>query len=168
MLAGFGLQATALALGPVALVAPLIATELASALPLAMRIGHLKAGLKEWLATAGVVAGVALFVTVSAPRSGNADPGPWMWVALLAPATGLLFMLATVAAGPPSPRRAGLLATGAGIAFSLLAVLTKSVIHLAGEGAGVLLSHFEPYALVCVGVSAFVFSQSAYQAAPIT
>ncbi len=168
LLVGFGLQATALALGPVALVAPIIATELAFALPLAMKVGHLRAGLKEWVATACVVAGVALFVVVSNPRPGSADPGPWMWVALLVPAGLVILAIAGMARGPSSPRRAALLAIDAGIAFGLLSVLTKSVIHLAGHGAGVLFSHFEPYALICLGISAFVFSQSAYQAAPIT
>jgi drug/metabolite transporter (DMT)-like permease len=168
MLVGFGLQATALALGPVALVAPIIATELAFALPLAMRVGHLRAGLKEWVATACVVAGVALFVVVSNPRAGSADPGPWMWVVLLVPAGLVISFFAAMARGPSSPRRAALLAIDAGVAFGLLSVLTKSVIHLAGHGAGVLFSHFEPYALISVGISAFIFSQSAYQAAPIT
>jgi len=168
MLVGFGLQATALALGPVALVAPIIATELAFALPLAMRVGRLRAGFKEWAATACVVAGVAVFVIVSDPRPGNADPGPWLWVALLVPAGLVILVIAGMASGPSSPRRATLLAVDAGIAFGLLSVLTKSVIHLAGHGGGVLFSHFELYALICVGISAFVFSQSAYQAAPIT
>jgi len=168
MLCGFGNQATALAYGPVALVSPLVATELAFALPLALRVGHLRAGATEWLATAGVVGGVALFVTVAAPRPGNADPGPWLWVTLLVPAAASMLFIAAVASGPGSPRRAALLATGAGIAFGVLAVATKSVTHLAGHGAGVLFSHFELYALVCLGITAFLFSQSAYQAAPIT
>jgi hypothetical protein len=133
-----------------------------------MKVGHLKAGLREWVATACVVAGVALFVVVSNPRDGNADPGPWMWFALMVSAGLGILAIAGIARGPSSPRRAALLAIDAGIAFGLLSVLTKSVIHLAGHGAGVLFSHFEPYALICVGVSAFVFSQSAYQAAPIT
>jgi hypothetical protein len=55
----------------VPLVAPIIATELAFALPVAMSVGHLRAGLKEWVATLCVVAGVALFVVVSNPRPGS-------------------------------------------------------------------------------------------------
>lgn len=167
MLLGYAFQAIALSFGPVALVQPIVATELVFALPLAMWAGHLRAGVREWLGIAAVVGGITLFVVTASPRPGQADPGPLLWMCILVPAAAVVILVGALAAGPPSPRRAGLLAVNAGICFGLIAVLTKSVTHLAGHGAGVLFSHFEPYALVAVGVMAFLFSQSAFQAAPI-
>ena len=167
MLLGYGFQAVALSFGPVALVQPIVATELVFALPLAMWVGHLRAGVREWLGIAAVVGGITLFVVTASPQPGQADPGPLLWICILVPAAAVVIVVLALAAGPPSPRRAGLLAVNAGICFGLIAVLTKSVTHLASHGAGVLFSHFEPYALVGVGVVAFLFSQSAFQAAPI-
>jgi drug/metabolite transporter (DMT)-like permease len=167
MLCGYVLQAVALGSGPIALVQPIVATELAFALPLAMWSGHMRASPREWLGIAGVVGGVTLFVVTASPRSGQADPGPLLWLCILAPAAAVIGIVLRLASGPPSPRRAAMLAVNAGICFALVSVLTKSTVHLAGHGAGVLLSHFEPYALVCVGIMAFLFSQSAFQAAPI-
>lgn len=167
MLCGYALQAIALASGPIALVQPIVATELAFALPLAMWSGHMRASAREWLGIACVVGGTTLFVVTASPQPGHADPGPLLWIAILVPAAVVIVVVLRFASGRPSPRRAALLAVNAGICFALVSVLTKSTVHLAGHGAGVLLSHFEPYALVAVGIMAFLFSQSAFQAAPI-
>jgi drug/metabolite transporter (DMT)-like permease len=168
MLCGYALQATALSFGPVALIQPLIVMELVFALPLAARVARVRPGPREWMATAAIVGGVALFITTAAPRQGTADPGTVIWIVTLVP-SGVLILAVTLAArGRPGPVRAALLAFNAGVAFGLLAVLTKSAVHLGGHGASVLFSHFEPYLLVACGLTAFLFSQSAYQAAPIT
>lgn len=167
MFGGYILQAVALASGPVALVQPIVATELAFALPLAMWSGRMRAGAREWLGIGGVVGGITLFVVTASPRQGQADPGPLLWMCILVPAAAVIGGVLRLASGPPSRRRAALLAVNAGICFALVSVLTKATVHLAGHGAGVMFSHFEPYALVAVGIMAFLFSQSAFQAAPI-
>lgn len=103
MLLGYALEATALAFGPVALVQPLIVTELVFALPLAMWVGRLRAGLREWVATIAIVSGVALFVTTTSPTPGTADPGPALWLSILVPAA--LIMLGVTAVQEDIHRR---------------------------------------------------------------
>lgn len=167
MLGGYLLQALALGFGPVALVQPIVATELAFAVPLSILTGHRRAGAREWAGTALTVGGVGAFLAAAAPSPGRADPGSLRWIVLLLPALTLMAAIATLAARRKGPVRAGLLGVDAAIAFGLLAVLTKTVAHLIGQGAPSLFTRFEPYAIVGVGVLGLLCSQSAYQAAPL-
>lgn len=167
MVGGYLFQAVALGFGPVALVQPIVATELAFAVPLSIIAGHRRAGLREWAGTILTVAGVGAFLAAATPSPGTSDPGTLLWIVLLLPALTLMAAIATLAARRRGPVRAGLLAVDAAIAFGLLAVLTKTVAHLVGEGAPSLLTRFEPYAIVVIGILGFLCSQSAYQAAPL-
>lgn len=167
MVGGYLLQAVALGLGPVALVQPLISTELAIAVPLSIVLGHGRGGLREWGGTALTVAGVAVFVAAASPAPGRPDPGSLLWVAILLPAFTVMAAVATIASGRRGPARANLLGVDAGIAFGLLAVLTKAAAHLAGQGTAAFFGNFQVYAIVAVGILGFVCSQSAYQAASL-
>jgi drug/metabolite transporter (DMT)-like permease len=74
MLVGYGLQALALSLGPVALVQPIVVTELAFAIPMAMWLDRKRPGVREWLGLGGVVIGVSTFLLGAVPAAGvNAD-----------------------------------------------------------------------------------------------
>src|SRR5215472_4469849 len=55
MLSGFGLQAVALAFGPVALVQPIVVLELAFAIPFGILRRHRRAGRREWIGIGCVV-----------------------------------------------------------------------------------------------------------------
>lgn len=167
MVGGYLLQAVALGLGPVALVQPVISTELAFAVPLSIALGQGHGGLREWGGTALTVVGVAVFVAAASPAPGRPDPGNLLWVAILLPGLTVMAAIATLASGRRGPARANLLGIDAGIAFGLLAVLTKTVAHLAGQGAAAFFGHFEAYAIVAIGSLGFLCSQSAYQAASL-
>ena len=80
VLLGFAFQATALSLAPVAVVEPLIATELVLALPLASGFGKRRLGVREWLGAAAVSAGVGIFMAVSSPAGGDVEPSLVTWV----------------------------------------------------------------------------------------
>jgi drug/metabolite transporter (DMT)-like permease len=72
--AGYGLQATALAFGPLTLVAPIVAADLMFALPLAARWARRPLTSRDWLGcllTAGGIAG-----SWSPRRSPRAGPTP--------------------------------------------------------------------------------------------
>jgi hypothetical protein len=56
------------------------------------------------------------------------------------------------------------LAVAAGVLFGLSSALTKPVMNHLGAGLDVLLTSWETYALVVVGVTGFVLQQLAYQA----
>lgn len=73
LLAGYGLQALALAFGPVALVQPIIVVELAVAIPLGILRGQGRVGWREWAGIVCVMGGVSLFVGAASPSPGTPE-----------------------------------------------------------------------------------------------
>ena len=167
LLAGYGLQAMALANGPVALVQPIVATELAMAIPIGMWRRHSRAGRREWLGILAVLAGVSVLLVAASPVRGTSQPDRLDWVLCLVPVGGVVAGLVAASRRIKGPRRAVVLGCAAGLAFSLLAVLTKSVADsLSRDVAGTFLN-WQVYVLVTLGIMALVISQSAYQAGPL-
>ncbi len=167
MIAAFVAQAIALYFGDVAFVEPLIAMELVFALPFAVRSQHRRPAWREWVAAAAVVAGIGLFLSTGVPTGGTSDPGPVVWALIGLPCAGAVLILLAAAARTRGAKRATFLAAAAAICFALLALLTKSLTFLLGEGLTATVTAWQPYALVGVGIIGFLFSQSAYQAASL-
>jgi drug/metabolite transporter (DMT)-like permease len=167
MLAGYGLQALALSLGPVALVQPIVVTELAFAIPLAMWLDRKRPGVREWLGLAGVVVGVSTFLLGAVPGPGTSDPTLTVWLCVLVPIGSLVAVVLFAAARANGPRRSVLLGAAAGLCFGVIAVLTKATTFFLEQGLNVAARQWEPYVLIAVGILALVCSQSAYQSGPI-
>lgn len=167
MLAGFGLQAFALANGPVALVQPIVTLELALAIPLGIARRRKRAGRREWLGIATVCVGVSLFLLISSPAAGTPNPDISQWIAALIPIGVVAVAVAGFGAVSSGPRRAMALGAAAGIAFGVLSALTKSTTYVISTGVGHVLTSWPPYAAVGVGIASLVVSQSAYQAGPL-
>jgi drug/metabolite transporter (DMT)-like permease len=167
LLVGFGLQALALAYGPVALVQPIIVTELAFAIPLAIWRRHRRAGRQEWSGIACVVTGVAIFIWAASPASGTPNPGGAGWLASLLPVGAVAAAAVITGAKRKDPTRPMFLGAAAGLTFGVLAVLTKSTTYLLSHDVGQAFLHWQPYTAIAVGITALVVSQSAYQAGPL-
>lgn len=71
--AAYALQAVALAFGPLALVAPVVAADLLFALPIAAIWERRPMRRLDWASCAIVAAGVAVFVICSPESSGRSD-----------------------------------------------------------------------------------------------
>jgi drug/metabolite transporter (DMT)-like permease len=167
MLAGFGLQAFALANGPVALVQPIVTLELAFAIPLGIARHRKRAGWREWLGIATVCCGISLFLFVSSPAEGTPDPSVPQWLAALVPIGAVAAVVAVLGAASRGPRRAMALGAAAGIAFGVLSALTKATTYIVSKGVGHVFTSWQPYAAIGVGIVSLVISQSAYQAGPL-
>jgi len=167
LLAGYGFQALALAYGPVALVQPIVVTELAIAIPIAMWRRHKRAGLRDWLGIVSVLGGVSIFLVVASPTEGIADPSAFTWLASLTPVGGAVAVTVGLARRARGPRRAMLLGAAAGMSFGLLAVLTKATTYELGNSIASAFTSWQLYLLIAVGIGALVVSQSAYQAGPL-
>jgi drug/metabolite transporter (DMT)-like permease len=167
MLVGFGLQALALSYGPVAVVQPIVVTELAFAIPLGILRRHRQAGQREWGGILCVVSGVSLFVFAASPGNGNADPGGLDWLASLAPVGVIAGLAVVIGATLRGPRRAMLLGAAAGLSFGTLSVLTKTVTYLLSHDLASAFRTWQVYATIAVGIAALIVSQSAYQAGPL-
>lgn len=167
LVCGYGFQAVALAFGPVALVQPVIVTELAIAVPIAMWRRRRRAALRDWIGIVTVLGGVAGFLALASPVEGIGNPNPLSWIATLVPVAGVVALLAALAAQATGRSRAMLLGAAAGAAFGLLAVLTKATTSELARSVTGALTSWQPYLLLIVGIGALVISQSAYQAGPL-
>jgi drug/metabolite transporter (DMT)-like permease len=162
--AAYGLQGLALAFGPLSLVAPLIATDLVFALPVAAVWAGRRMRLREWAGCLLVAAGVTVFLAACPPASGQADASPWQWLIAFGAIT--VVSAAMVGAGFLGRRssRPVWLAVAAGAVFALTAAVTLSLTRiLREEGVGAFPSHWQPWALLPLGVSGLLLSAVAYQ-----
>jgi len=159
----YGLQALALAFGPLSLVAPIVATDLLFALPVAARYSRpLRAG--DWLGCVLAAGGIAAFLAAAPPSSGRSDAPPRDWLLAFA-STALICVLAlSVGRLATGPARAGLTATAAGVVFGLSAAVTLSLTRLVrAVGPGGALAHWQPWTLLALGLIGLLLSANAFQ-----
>ena len=167
LLCGYGLQALALSAGPVAVVQPIVATELAFAIPIGIWRRRRRAGRREWAGIVAVLAGVSVLLWVASPVKGTSQPSPLDWILCLVPVGVAIAAAVAVSVRVSGPIRAVLLGAAAALAFALLAVLTKAVTHDLAVNVGSTFTNWEIYFLIGLGITALVISQSAYQAGPL-
>ncbi len=163
--AAYGLQAVALAFGPLAVVAPVVATDLLFALPVAAMWEGRRMRRQEWVGCALVGAGVAAFVMFSPQSAGRSDGPPQHWL-LAFGAVALISAGAAVAAVVGRrATRASLLAIAAGVIFGMTAAVTLSLTRKVrfGDGTAVL-AHWQPWALLALGITGLMLSATAYRA----
>lgn len=167
LLTGFGLQATALAFGPVALVQPIVVLELAFAIPFGILRRHRRAGAREWAGILCVMTGIAVFLLAASPTNGIQEPPTEDWLASLIPVAFVAGVAVALGAARKGPSRAMFLGAAAGLSFGVLSVLTKAVTHLLSSDVSKAFVTWQVYATIGVGFAALVVSQSAYQAGPL-
>jgi hypothetical protein len=164
----FGIQAVALAFGPLALVQPLVAMEVLFALPMIARRNRLPLRRRGIIGGLSVAAGMAVFVAVSPPTGGTSVPGIGAWTPALAAIAAVAVLSASAGLRSRGTARVIWLAAATAIIYALVNALTKnSVGLLMHQGAGVLAT-WQPYALMAAGVISGLFGQSAFGAGPLS
>ncbi|MGI8680237.1 MAG: DMT family transporter [Jatrophihabitans sp.] len=166
MIASFLLQATALGVGTLAAVEPVLVLELPLALILGAAVFRQRLQRQDWLASATMAAGLALLIAVLAPSGGDAQHVSTV-LALLASAGTLAGVLVLVLAGHAGPARgrAALFGAAAGSGFGLTAGLMKlAVAQLSAHGVAVLFATWETYAMVAAGIASVGVVQAALNA----
>jgi drug/metabolite transporter (DMT)-like permease len=164
--ASFLLQATALGLGQLSAVEPILVLEL----PLALILGAyvLKRPIRHryWLVAAVMAAGLALLVAVLDPSGGDAQhiSTPLALVATAATLAGVGALVLAARSGPARSRGA-LYGVAAGSGFGLTASLMKlAVARLSADGPAGLFSAWETYAMVVFGIASLALVQAALNA----
>jgi hypothetical protein len=132
------------------------------ALPLGVLLTHQIATRRDWAAAAGVVAALATFIVVGAPAAGVDDAAGWKWavssVVVIILAAGVMLVGRRARPG----RRAAALGTVAGMLFGMSASLAKPVVEeLDDSGLSAVLGDWRAWALVIMGVAAFLIQQGA-------
>ena len=167
--ASYGIQAVALAFGPLVLVQPLAATDLLFALPL-LAILRRRAMRKPELIGAFLVAGgVALFLAISPPTRGVVAPALLDWLAPAVLVATVVVGAAVAAMRTKGLARTTLLAVAGAADFALVDALSKSFVGLIRrDGFAAAVLRWEPYVLLGVGIIGLVLSQSAFQSGPLS
>ncbi len=164
VVAGYALHASALALGRLVVVEPVIPLGLLMALLLGARVEGRWLCWSEWTAAVAAVAGLAVFLVAAQPSGGQqtAEAAPLGIAAAVAVTiAGLCCLITTRTA---VPHRAIPLAVGGGIAAGVTDTLTKTVVRLAGAQQVALLGDVRLYLLAVVGLLALTMQQNAYRA----
>jgi drug/metabolite transporter (DMT)-like permease len=166
IVAGFLLQAAALATGPIVLVQPILVIELPLTLLLASRVFHSRLHVREWLAITGMSAGVALLLLGMSPSDGEAHrASPMKWILGCAVSAGVVLVLVLVGSRRKRAARAAFLGMATGVAFGFTAALVAGVTSAFGDGGiGGVFTTWQTYAVLVVGPSGFFLLQLALRA----
>ncbi len=124
-LIGFGVQALALHFGSVALVQPVLVTQLLFALPMAAAWQRRRPGTRDWTSSVLICGGLVVFLAVRgvAPVADHADRVKLAWGCIAAAAAVAVLLLGCV--GMPPLVRAAMIAVGAGLCFAVSAAMIK-------------------------------------------
>jgi drug/metabolite transporter (DMT)-like permease len=162
---GFLIQALALHIGSVALVQPLLTTQLLFTLPLVALWTRRRPLVRDWLSVLSMCAGVVVFLSVrgAAPADGAARRSE----VLLALGVSVVAVLLTLvlAQGRDPTAHAAIVGVGAGICFAVSAVLIKlTTTDLVERGVAATAVDWPGYALAVSTVAGLLLGQQAYAA----
>lgn len=170
MVAGMALGAIALGMGDITLVEPLLATNLLFAMALSRRLTRQRLGRSGWAGLWLLAGGVTAFIVAGRPQGGASSADQtWQWL-IMGMVLGAALLLAAVAKRERVhvSLEAALLGVAAGLLYGLQDALTRiSGEHFGRGGWGALLTSWQPYAIVVLGVLALVLVQSAFESAPL-
>ena len=158
-------QAAALQLGSVALVQPLMTTQLVFDLPLSALETRVRPLPRDWLAVIAVCGGVALFLSVpgAAPTVGAADR-PRILAAILGAAVTVVLLVA-FAAGRSSAQRAAVFGVAAGVVNAVTAILLKlTTTDLFERGIAATAADWPGYGVALTTTLGILLAQQAYAA----
>ncbi|MER5898134.1 DMT family transporter [Streptomyces sp. NPDC001876] len=164
---GAVLHVVALAYGPLSLVQPLGALTIVFALPMAALFVRRRAGRTAWRGAIMATVGLAGLLALTGNAGSHSLAGPEQLV-LAAGTFGAVAVVTVLAKGLHRPMaRSVVLATGAGVAFGMASVFTKTVAMdwtSGSVGSGL------PTLLVIAGLAAsgLLLSQAAYRGAGLT
>ncbi|MER6347499.1 DMT family transporter [Streptomyces sp. NPDC001595] len=169
MVVGMALGAVALGQGEISVVEPLLATNLLFALALSRHRTRQPLGRRGWAGLLLLAGGVTAFLVAGEPRGGSAVTEPLRHWLIIGAMVGTALLLTACARrarlGGSAPV---LLALAAGLLYGVQDALTRvSGQRFAAGGAAELLTTWQPYAVLLLGVTGLLLVQSAFEAAPL-
>lgn len=168
MVAGQVLGAVALAFGQISLVEPLTATSLIFAMALSRRLTGQPLGLSGWGGVAVLALGVTAFIVAGQPHGGRSEAGALRHWLVFGTVAGLALLLTAQSRRPAKSSGAAVLALAAGLLYGLQDALTRTCGGIAHrEGVAGLVVHWQPYAVLAIGLTGMVLVQSAFETAPL-
>ena len=165
----FVFQALALHNGQMSVVQPLLVTELVFALVL--RRLWIRQQIRDitWWAAAVTCGALALFVAVSEPTGGHAQPTSSAWIGATVATGGAAAILAFVGRRGSPVRRAAALGSATAILWALVATFIKAMTDtLTQFGPVGMFTHWPVYALIVVSILAELLDQTALHVGPLS
>ncbi|GAA4894837.1 DMT family transporter [Actinomycetospora straminea] len=160
------LQATALSIGSIALVQPVLVMEL----PFTLLLGWLVLGgalrRREWIAVAIMSIGLVVLLVTLQPSGGDAlGAGTLVWILGTLVTLGLLGLTSSIAKRSRPVGRAAWYGIAAGIGSGFVAVIVKAMSEALIRDGGVgVLTTWQSYLLIPVAPAAFLVLQHALRA----
>ena len=165
----FIFQALALHNGQMSVVQPLLVTELVFALVLRRLWIHQQIRNVTWWAAAATCGSLALFVAVSEPTGGNAQPTSSAWIGATLATGGAAAILALVGMQGSPVRRAATLGAATAILWALVATFIKAMTDtLTQFGPVGMFTHWPVYALIVFSIVAELLNQAALHVGPLS
>jgi drug/metabolite transporter (DMT)-like permease len=168
MVCGMALGAIALGQGEISLVEPLLATNLLFALALSRSQTKQPLGRQGWAGLALLAGGVTAFIVAGQPKGGDAVADPlrhWLIVGIM---VGLALLATTYAKRSSLSAAPVFLGLAAGLLYGVQDALTRvSGQRFVEGGWGELLTGWQPYGVLVLGVTGLVLVQSAFETAPL-
>src|SRR5690348_5475210 len=173
MIGGFVFQLTALHFGELGLVQPILAAELLFVFGYLAVAGSRRPKLRDWLAVAGMSAGIGVFLRLAAPSGGrlHAPGSSWLLSGLV---TGGVVLAALAVAfglrgrpGASRSRRAAVLGSATGISWGFMAAVIKELSSHLGDGLSAIVSAWSLYVLLVAGAVTMLLASHALAAGPL-
>jgi hypothetical protein len=168
MVAGMALGAMALGQGEISLVEPLLATNLLFALALSRRQTKQPLGRQGWTGLALLAGGVTAFIVAGQPHGGTAPSDPFRQWLIIGVMVGVALLLTAHAKRSRLSSGPALLATAAGLLYGVQDALTRVTGQRFAEGGmAEVLTSWQPYAVVALGLTGLILVQSAFETASL-
>jgi drug/metabolite transporter (DMT)-like permease len=163
---GFLFQALALHSGTLAVVQPLLTTEMLFVVLILWAWYGFHVRSRDWLYSALTLGGLATFLIELAPTDQGHPPSNATWATAIALTAAVMAVGVLVARRGPPWWRALVLGAAASVGFAMTAALTKAFSDSFGQGVGHVLASWETYGMCVVGLASFLLMQNAFHAGP--
>jgi drug/metabolite transporter (DMT)-like permease len=167
MVLSFVMQATALHLGRLSEVQPILIAELLFLVVILAIWFQFALGWKEWLGSAAAALGLSGFLLFADPGRGNAQPTATDWIEVGAACAAAVAAGIVLARRGPRWWRAASFGFAGAVAYAFAAACTKEVSNFVARDWVSIFWHWQTYGLAGSGALAVFLAQNAYHAGPI-
>jgi hypothetical protein len=158
----------ALYFGSLAVVQPVLVTELVFVLVLRRWWLHDPIASNLWMAAGAVCLGLTSFLVIADPREGHGSPTASAWAIALSTRTVIVLVLFVLSRSGSASKRAALLGCAAGLVWSVDAAFVKQATEVASASGWLsVLGCWSFYAAIATGILGTLLLQAAVHAGPL-